>query len=280
MLPTLTNNLLQLALTLAGFAGLLSLLHLTERASGRFLAHRLGWNALLVTGWLGVPVHELSHLALAKLFGHRIIAYRLFAPDPVSGTLGFVRHGYSKRSAWQVLGGLFIGLAPLLLGGTLLLALLAWMITPARLLALCNLLLAAGAGANASLDMAGAGFGVVGVLVQLVWQNRTPWLPLQLYLAICLASHLSPGMADLKGARPGAMFALVLLILAAGVAAHLGIRLTAMPALLAPMVLLVLASALFQGLYVGCVCGVLRIMERGKKSKKPARSRSPRRCRA
>lgn len=279
MLPLLTNNILQLALTLGGLAGLLALLHFTERSAGRFLSHRLGWNALLITGWLGVPVHELSHLALCKLFGHRVIACELFAPDPVSGTLGFVRHGYSRRSTWQILGGLFIGLAPLLLGGPLLLALLAWMVTPQGLMTLWGDVLAAGDSAS-SRDAAGAGFGVVGVLVQLIWQHRTPWLPLQFYLAVCLASHLSPGLADLKGALPGGLVVLALLTLSAGIAAHLGLSLTAAPALLAPMVLVLLASALFLGLYVAGVWGVLQIMERGKRGKKSTRARRPRRCRA
>ena len=279
MLPLLTQNILQIALTLCGLAGLLALLHLSEQAAGRFLSHRLGWNALLVTGWLGVPVHELSHLALCKLFGHRVIAYRLFAPDPVSGTLGFVRHGYSRRSTWQLLGGLFIGLAPVLLGGPLLLALLAWMVTPAELLSLGRELLVAGDDAPA-LEAASAGFGIVGTLAQLIWQHRSPWLPLQLYLAVCLASHLSPGMADLKGALPGALLALALLILGVGAATHLGLTLTAVPALLAPMVLIVLASALFQGLYVAGVWGVLRVMERGRKTRRSRRAKPTRRCRA
>ena len=275
MIPLLTQNLLSLTLSLAGLAGILSLLHLAERATARFIAHRLGWNALLVTGWLGVPAHELSHLLMARLFGHRIIAYRLFAPDPVSGTLGFVRHGYSRRSAWQVLGGVFIGLAPLLLGGALMLALLAWMVTPAHLLSLGQDLLGLG---GQGLRAAGHGFGVVGALAGLVWEQRTPWLPLQLYLAVCLASHMSPGLADLKGARPGAILALTLLILGAGAAAHLGVELTAMPTLLAPVVLVALASALFQGLYVAGVWGVPRLV--GKRTGSGKRARGPRRCRA
>ncbi len=276
MFPLLTHNLLHLTLTLAGLAGLLALLHLTERATARFVAHRLGWNALLVTAWLGVPVHELSHLLMARFFGHRIIAYRLFAPDPVSGTLGFVRHGYSKRSAWQVLGGLFIGIAPLLLGTSLMLALLAWMITPAHLLTLGRDLFGTGA---AGLAPASHGFGAVGALVGLIWEQRTPWLPLQLYLAVCLASHMSPGIADLKGARPGAALAVITMALAAGVAAHLGVQLTALPTLLAPVVLVALVSALFQGLYVAGIWGVLRLVG-GSGRTGGRRARGPRRCRA
>lgn len=273
----LTQNLIDLSLTLGGLAGLLALLHLTERAVGRFLSHRLGWNAVLLTAWLGVPVHELSHLAMAKLLGHRIIDFRLFSPDPVSGTLGYVRHGCSRRSPIQRLGGLFIGLAPALLGGSLLLAILAWMVPPAHLLQLVGRLTAAADGSASSVAAAADGFGVVGVLAQLIWHHRSPLLPLQLYLAVCVASHLSPGAADLKGAAPGGALALLLALAAAVAAAHQGLSLAGAPLLLAPLVLVVLASALFQGLYAGVVWGVLRMF---KGRSKGGRRATARRCRA
>ncbi len=276
MLPLLTQNLLNIALTLGGLAGLLALLHLMERSVGRFLSHRLGWNAVLVTGWIGVPVHELSHLALARLFGHRIIDYRLFAPDPASGTLGYVRHGYSRPSPWQLVGALFIGVAPVLLGGTLLVALMAWMVPPPVLLQLAGRLVAAGGDAPASVATASHGFGVVGTLAALVWHHRTIWLPAQLYLAICVASHLSPSLADLKGALPGALFAGALACAAAAAAAHGGTSLTAAPLMLGPVVLVVVLGGLFQGLYAALVWGVLRVIKGGQRGRRSA----PRRCRA
>ena len=71
-----------------GLLALLTLLlHLVERRVSRRLSHRFGWRSVLVTGWLGVPLHELSHLAMCWVFRHRIVAYRLFDPDPRTGTL-------------------------------------------------------------------------------------------------------------------------------------------------------------------------------------------------
>ena len=120
-----------------------------------------------------------------------------------------------------------------------------------------------------------SGYGVAGALAQLIWLHRTPWLPLQLYLAICLASHLSPGLADLKGALPGAIFAACLLGLTCAVLAWQRVSLAGIPVVLAPMILLVLASALFQGSYVLGVWGVLRVLRSGR-----GRKAAPRRCRA
>ena len=90
MRPLAYANALSLLLVVAGAALLLVALHALERRASRYVAHRLGWRGVLVTAWLGVPCHELGHLAMARLFGHRIVAWRLFDPDPTSGTLGYV----------------------------------------------------------------------------------------------------------------------------------------------------------------------------------------------
>lgn len=261
MLPLLLSNLLHLGLTLVGLMALLGWLHLQERLSGRYLAHKLGWRAVLLTGWLGVPVHELAHLITAKLFGHRIIAWKLFEPDPVSGTLGYVRHAYSRQNLWQVLGTLFIGLAPLALGGLLLSGLLVWMLPPAALDALTR--------QARHLDNAAAAGGVQELLTALqalvrdfgvaLWVNRTWWLPLQLYLGICIASHLCPSPGDLAGAWPGSVLGTILTLGVVALLSSRGVSLAVAGAVLIPLLLLTLATTLFQGLYVSLVGMVFRL---------------------
>lgn len=252
------QNLIALAVTLLAACGLLALLHLQERVVGRYLSHNLGWRSVLVTGWLGVPVHELGHLLFAAIFGHRVVAWRLFEPDPVSGTLGYVRHAHSRRSLYQVLGNVFIAAGPLVTGGLVLGATLYWMLPGEILAALGRDALALGSLDDLPRQVRDLGLG----LAVKVWQHRTPWLPLQLYLAICVASHLCPSTADLSGALAGLGVLLALLALAAGLCGLQGINTGGMVALTLPLLLLLLAAGLFQGLYVAVVAVGLGLTRR------------------
>jgi hypothetical protein len=258
--PLLVDNLTAAGLLLGALALLVGLLHLQERIVGRYLAHHLGWRSVLLTGWLGVPIHELSHLLAAIVFRHRVIAWSLLDPDPVSGTLGYVRHAYSRRSVWQLLGTLVIGLAPLCAGLLLVVALLGWMVPGAgHDLLRRALALGGSAGAGELLD------GLRALAVQLggaVWGERSLLLPLQLYLAICVANHLAPSPSDLSGALPGA--ALALLTGGGGVllASHLGLSLRPALGALVPLTLLYVAVGVFQTLWVTAVAIVVRLTRR------------------
>lgn len=75
------------------------------------------WSMYQITGAVGVPVHELAHVIACLLFGLRITGMALYAPDPVTGSLGYVHFRYHPTSPRQVLGLLIQGVAPLLLGG-------------------------------------------------------------------------------------------------------------------------------------------------------------------
>lgn len=245
----IAHNLVSLACTIAGGVGLLALLQLQERAAGRFLSHRLGWRSVLVTGWLGVPLHELSHLLLALLFGHRVIAWRLFDPDPVSGTLGYVRHAYSRRSPWQVVGTVFIALAPVVAGGAALAGLLTWVLPPAARAELWR----GAAGleqASGAAELAPLLWALAGDLATQVWAHRSVWLPLQCYLAACVASHMSPSRADLAGALAGAGAATLAAALGVALCGWQGVSTAAAVGLLVPLMLVVLLAGAVQGGYV------------------------------
>lgn len=71
----------------------------------------LGYRTTVVLGCVGAPIHEISHLILAKLFNHKILAVSLYKPTP-DGRLGYVHHAY-KKSVWSSLENLLIGLAPI-----------------------------------------------------------------------------------------------------------------------------------------------------------------------
>ncbi len=256
-MPLPLQNLISLALTLAALAGLLAALHLQERAVGRYLAHNLGWRSVLLTGWLGVPVHELGHLAFAGVFGHRVVSWKLFEPDPVSGTLGYVRHAHSRHSLYQVLGTVFIAMGPLITGGLTLCALLYWMLPGDAAASLWRQALALG-----GVESWRATGRLALRLVTEIWQHRSAWLPLQLYLAICVASHLCPSRADLAGALRGGALLLALMTGAVALCGWQGISTGGVAAVTLPLLLVVLLAGAFQGLYVVVVAAGLSLSRR------------------
>ena len=188
-----------------------ALLHLVELQLSRRLVSRFGWRGVLATGWIGVPVHELSHAAACVLFRHRVESMRLFAPDSRTGRLGDVRHAWDRRSLYQQVGRFFIGIAPLAGGAGVLLALtllLGPQLPPA----------AAGAagGAGGILGVAretaarATDFGLA-LVDPAFLAHWTSWA--YLYLALCIGAHMSPSGADLKGSGPGLALLVVLTFL-------------------------------------------------------------------
>jgi hypothetical protein len=249
------ENVVHLGATWAGGILLILLLHLQERVTSRHIAHHLGWKGVLITGWLGVPVHELSHLVFAALFGHRIIAWRLFDPDPASGTLGYVRHAYSRRSPWQLVGGFPIAVAPLVGGALVLGGLCCWMAPAVAWSQVAR-------EASSATGLAGQVLGAAAASLGAVWRHRSPWLPLQIYLGVCVSSHMAPSQADLKGGLPGAVLAALITAAGAAAAAYSGHALTAGTLVLALLLLLLLAASVFQGTYAAAVNLTTRLTRR------------------
>ena len=72
------------------------------------------------TGFIGTPIHELAHAAMCLVFFHKIEEMKLFQIGD-DGTLGYVNHSYNPRNLYQRVGNYFIGIAPIILGGVVLL---------------------------------------------------------------------------------------------------------------------------------------------------------------
>lgn len=82
-----------------------------------------------MTGYIGTPVHELSHALMCLLFGHSIKKISMFGDSRNSRTLGYVEHTYYRSNLYHQIGNFFIGISPVLAGGGLILLLLR-LLTP------------------------------------------------------------------------------------------------------------------------------------------------------
>lgn len=88
------------------------------RQSSQLFGRRL---QLYLFGLPGTIVHETSHVIACVLFRHRVHRVKWFDPQATDGALGSVEHSYDPSSAYQRVGTIVIGLAPLLAGAAVLL---------------------------------------------------------------------------------------------------------------------------------------------------------------
>jgi len=159
------------------------LLHLLARFTRNTYIKSVGTKLdVIITGWIGTPIHELGHALFCILFRHRIVEMKLYSPDPSSGTLGHVSHTYNSKSRYQKIGNFFIGIGPILFGAVVLYALM-YFLMPEML-------------AMGSWQSILSGIFDRGNLL-----NWHFWV--FLYLSFCIASHMELSPADIKGAGSG-----------------------------------------------------------------------------
>lgn len=149
-------------------------LSLTGRRAKQMVVNLWGTRSQALLGGIGVMIHELSHLAVAILFGHHINHVTLLhipnPRDPQDTGLGVVNHTWNNHNWYQRLGNFFIGIAPLF-GCTIIL----WIIT--------NCL-----------------FPVILVQLALPTWHPTPFSWWRFLLWIVLTFNISIGGFDLSGA--------------------------------------------------------------------------------
>ena len=81
----------------------------------RLIQRYTGKTGLLITGLIGVPCHEISHVAMALFFGHKIHKIVFFRYKDTEPTLGWVSHSYNPLNLRSSCGVLFIAMAPIIL---------------------------------------------------------------------------------------------------------------------------------------------------------------------
>lgn len=203
----LVGFLLQILLL---FGPILLFGYLIALCNRRFYAN-FGSHSMTVcymTGFIGTPIHELSHALFCLIFGHKIVEIKLFQIGAADGTLGYVNHTYNKRNIYQRVGNFFIGIAPILVISALLF-LLAWLLMPSMI-----------AQMTASIQGISVSEGIGSVLSKLfhavgtfftyavTWQW---WVFIG--LGMFLALHMTLSGADIKGALSGLIFVLLLFLL-------------------------------------------------------------------
>ena len=157
------------------------------------------WDIYRYTGLLGTPLHELSHALMCVIFRMRIQRIALYAPNALTGTLGFVRFSYRPHSPLHAMGRLFQGVAPMITASLLMI----WLL---------DLRNALGSPLDASLlswiwGSAVATANNAGELFVSGWQGAL----LVTWLAV-LALHLIPSVSDIQISLAG--LAGLLLVLA------------------------------------------------------------------
>lgn len=96
-----------------------------DRTSSRLISI-CGEKFFIVIASLGIITHELSHIMMAIIFGHKIDGFQLIQL-PKEGQLGYVKHSSDPRNIWQAFGNPLIGFAPMIGNGFAIYFLTKWL---------------------------------------------------------------------------------------------------------------------------------------------------------
>lgn len=181
------------------------------------LTGRGGPVILLITGFVGTPIHELSHALMCIIFGHKITDMRLYNPSSKDGTLGYVSHTYKKRNIYHQIGNFFIGVAPVLLGGIVIILLLALFLPDAfdTISSEIDTLSTANLDSVPVLEF----FSFVGTAIAAIFSGESlatwqGWV--FIILALTISTHMEMSGADIKSGLRGLAFLLVVMLIVTG----------------------------------------------------------------
>ncbi|BAP86512.1 membrane protein [Paucilactobacillus hokkaidonensis JCM 18461] len=137
MLQTIATTLWQTILYLIIIPGILGTgLVLINRNSKGQVVNYFGFRAQIFGGWLGIIIHETSHLLMAIIFGHHITSFRLLRSprrnDPTDNSLGYVNHTWNQHNFYQQTGNVLIGISPII-GNTIAIYFITKWLLPATL---------------------------------------------------------------------------------------------------------------------------------------------------
>lgn len=164
---------------------------------------RFGNAVCYITGFVGTPIHELSHALFCLIFFHRIREIKLFQISD-DGTMGYVIHSYNRKNIYQRIGNFFIGIAPILVMSGILI-LLAWGLIPDFITEIGKV---KGVDATNMREF----FGHVGNVTAVFFKCASTWQWwVFLLVGLFLAMHMTLSGADIRGALSGLIFILAFL---------------------------------------------------------------------
>jgi len=191
------------------------LLGILERYSNRYLIRTFGPRGILVTAWIGTPIHEIGHLVQCFIWGHRVTKVKLLQLNSPNGVLGYVEHTYNRHSIYQQVGNFFIGLGPIFSGiGSLILSM--YFLVPQSYIAFIDQiqhhitvdefdLSVLKIVAEAVIVIFKSLFTIENLINPLFW--------IFLIIAISISSHIALSKADIQGSAKGLLMIFAVLVL-------------------------------------------------------------------
>lgn len=193
------NILLQIAFFIGVVYGVGFVISLMNRFFYRLVNYSKG--VCYATGFIGTPIHELSHALMCVVFRHKIDEIKLFQVDDENGVLGYVRHSYNQKSIYQRVGNFFISVAPIVCG-TAVLFLLIKLLLPQTFTMMSAYLTAFSTHAKTGLTMQNVNYliGAFSGMAQTLFFSYTQGAPFWIFvvLALCIALHQNLSGADIK----------------------------------------------------------------------------------
>jgi hypothetical protein len=168
---------------------------LRDKALAASVGSRIG---MYLTGWIGIPVHEMGHAIFCFIFRHKITEIKFFSLSE-DETLGYVKHEYNPKNSYQKIGNFFIGIAPMLFGAIVIYAAL-------------GILLPQYLPEELSGSIAKTGWEIFKNFFSA--NNLNDWrFWIFIYISLAVSCHMKLSTADLKGTSSGLITILCLMFL-------------------------------------------------------------------
>ena len=180
----------------------------------------VGWKGILWTAWIGTPIHEIGHVFFALIFHHKIQKISLFAPNKETGGLGHVEHSYNPHSLYQKIGNFFIGAAPMIFGGIVIVTFLYFLVPNGK-----EIFAPLATESSTTLPLFTSVIETLKLLFSL--DNIRTWnFWLFFYISVAVTAHMAPSKQDRRGMWHGCTWLVFLIIVVNALALGFNIDIT------------------------------------------------------